>query len=75
MVYPKRLDIVPCAIQKDLITYPLFFFCLFRATPTAYGGCQARGRIGAVAAGLHNSNTGSKPYLQPTLQLTAMQDP
>ena len=28
-----------------------FFFCLFRAAHTAYGGSQARGRIGAVAAG------------------------
>ena len=30
-----------------------FFFCLFvfsRATPTAFGGSQARGLIGAVAA-------------------------
>ena len=47
-----------------------FFFCLlsfFKAAPTAYGGSQARGRIGAVAAGLcHNhSNTRSKPCLQP----------
>ena len=35
-----------------------FFFviCLFRAAPEAYGGYQARGPIGAAAAGLcHNS--------------------
>ena len=39
----------------------------------AYGGSQARGRIGAIAAGLHQSlsNVGSKPCLQPTPQLTA----
>ena len=31
----------------------LFFFLAFsRATPVAYGGSQARGLIGAVAAGL-----------------------
>ena len=30
----------------------LFFFFLFRATLAAYGGSQARGRIGDVAAGL-----------------------
>ena len=32
----------------------ILFFCLFffRAMPAAYGGFQARGRIGAVAAGL-----------------------
>ena len=22
MFYPKRLDIIPCAVQKDLIAYP-----------------------------------------------------
>ena len=43
-------------------------FCLFafpRATPMAYGGSQARGGIGAVAAGLSHShsNAGSKPRL------------
>ena len=31
-----------------------FFFGLFRAAPAAYGGSQARGRIGAVAACLHH---------------------
>ena len=29
------------------------FFCLFRAAPAAYGGSQAKGRIGVVAASLH----------------------
>ena len=45
--------------------------------PAAYGGSQARGRIGAVAAGLrqsHSSNTRSEPSLQPTPQLTATPD-
>ena len=43
----------------------------------AYGGSQARGLIGAVAASLHqsHSNAGSKPSLQPTPQLRAMPDP
>ena len=43
----------------------------------AYGGSQAGGLIGAVAAGLHHShsNVGSEPCLQATLQLTAMPDP
>ena len=43
----------------------------------AYGGSQARGQIGAVAAGLRqsHSNTGSELRLQPILQLTAMPDP
>ena len=43
----------------------------------AYGGSQARGRIGAVATGLFqiHGSTGSKPHLQPTPQLVAMPDP
>ena len=61
-------------------------FCLFFAVvvvvaiswaaPAAYGGSQARGRIGAVATGLRqsHSNAGSKPSLQPTPQLTATPD-
>ena len=57
-----------------------FFFLLFtfsRADPTAYGGSQARGPIGAVAASLHHgySNMGSESRLLPTTQLTATPDP
>ena len=29
-----------------------FFACVFRAAPMAYGGSEARGPIGVVAAGL-----------------------
>uniref|UniRef100_A0A5G2Q932 HECT-type E3 ubiquitin transferase n=1 Tax=Sus scrofa TaxID=9823 RepID=A0A5G2Q932_PIG len=52
-------------------------FCPFRAAPAAYGGSQARGRIGAVAAGLRQSHShaGSEPCLQLTPQLTATPDP
>ena len=32
-----------------------FFWGLFRATPAAYGGSQARGQIGIVATGLHTT--------------------
>ena len=55
----------------------IFMFCLFEATPVAYGGSQAKGRTGAAAAGLHHShsNMGSEPPLQPTLQLRAATDP
>ena len=50
---------------------------LFRATPVAYGGSQARGGIGATAARLHHShgNAGSELCLQPTPQLMATRDP
>jgi len=43
----------------------------------AYVGSQARSQIGGTAAGLHHShnNMGSKPRLQPTLQLMAVPDP
>jgi len=52
------------------------FFAISWAAPTAYGGSQARGLIGAVAASLHqsHSNAGSEPRLQPTPQLTATPD-
>ena len=44
--------------------------------PMAYGGSQARGPVGAIAIGLHqsHSNAGSEPHLQPTPQLTATLD-
>ena len=47
---------------------------LFRATPAAYGGSQARGLTGATAAGLHHShsNLGSKTCLQHIPQLMAI---
>ena len=58
----------------------LFFFVFFafsRAAPTAHGGSQARGLIGAVAIGLRqsHSNTRSEPRLRPTPQLTATPHP
>ena len=54
-----------------LMSPQLFFLWLFRAALVAYGGSQARGGIGAVAAGLqHNhGNLGSEPRLRPTPQL------
>ena len=43
----------------------IFFFSFFTATPLAYGSSQAKGRIGAAAAGLchGHSNTGSELHL------------
>ena len=68
-----------CLFSLSLFFLSFFFFCLlsFMAAPAAYGGSQARGPIGAVAASLHHShsNAGSKPRLQPTPQLTATLDP
>ena len=50
-----------------------FFFLLLMATAAAYGSFQARGRIGAEAAGLRHShsNARSELHLQPMLQLAA----
>ena len=64
-----------CLVRKKILY--IYFFGLFRATPMACGGSQARGLIGAVAAGLHqsHSNAGPEPCLQPTPQLTATLDP
>ena len=53
-----------------------FFF--FQAAPMAYRGSQARGLIGAEAAGLSHSpsNVGSEPCLRPIPpQLMTMKDP
>ena len=47
------------------------------AAPAAYGGSQAMGGIGAIAAGLWHSHSkaGSELHLQPTPQLTPTPDP
>ena len=60
-----------------ILFYFYFFFCLFRAAPTAYGIFQARVLTEAIVANLHHShsNAGSKPHQQPTPQHTAMLDP
>ena len=60
-----------------LLLLLLFVFCFYRAAAMAYGGFQARGLMGATAAGLcqRHSNTGSEPRLQPTPQLKATPDP
>ena len=63
----------PCttASPKDF-----FFFAISWAASVAYGGSQAGGLIGAVAASLRqsHSNAGSQPSLQPTPQLTVTPD-
>ena len=56
----------------------IYLFSPLRAAPVAYGGSQARGQIGAAAAGLRHShsNTRSEQCLwPPTPQLTATLDP
>ena len=72
-----------CPFSFVFFCFVLFLFLLFRATPAAYGDSQARGQIGAVAAGLCHShsimpqpcNARSEPCLWPTPQFTATPDP
>ena len=72
-LWPRNLQIMQAwpIIVRSLKNLLLFFkvfiylFLIFRAAPVAYGGSQARGQIGVIAAGLRHShsNTGSKPRL------------
>ena len=66
-----------CAYSIVLLLLFFVFVCHFRAAPVAFGGSQARGGIGAVAASLRHShsNARSKMCLQPMPQLKAMPDP
>ena len=51
--------------QELLLTLLVFFFflCIFRATPTAYRGSQARGLIRAAAASLRQSHSNTRSEL------------
>ena len=69
-----------CCLKEKQILEDFFFFFLFafsRAAPKAYGGSQARGLIGAVAASLRHShsNARSEPRMRPTPQVTSRPDP
>ena len=77
----KKTQIVsPSKSTNDIFLFIylfMVFICLFRASPTAYGGSQDRGLTRAVVTGLRqsHSNVGSEPHLQPPPQLTATPDP
>ena len=64
---------VPFGLPNIFHHNEIYIFGLFRATPVAYGGSQARGQIRTAAAGLgqSHSHVGSKPRLPPTPQRTA----
>ena len=50
----------PWMLRKSLnglFIYLFIYLFIFRATPSANGSSQARGRIGAAAAGLHHSHS------------------
>ena len=49
-----------CVCTCFLSSLSVFFFFFFlRAVSAAYGNSQARGQMGAIAAGLHHSNARS----------------
>ena len=79
---PNLISLQPeglvCSSLRALrASFFFFVFCLFRATPAAHGGSQAKGPIGAVAAGLYHSqsNAESELRLRSIPQLTATPDP
>ena len=76
---PKRGISSPNPKQVGFVVavFVVLVLCLFRATLTVYGSSQARGLIGAIAAGLRcsHSNAGSEPCLWPTPQFMATLDP
>ena len=45
-----------------LLLLLLLLLCLLKAAPVAYGSSQARGRIGAAAAGLYHSHSNVGSY-------------
>ena len=80
--WPHLLQLQQCQILNLLhhsgssgfhLFISFFIFIFSRAAPVAYGGSQARGPIGATAAGLHHSHShaGSELRLRPTPQLRA----
>ena len=79
LVVARALSLLENLKVADWWNFFFFFFGLFAiswATPSEYGGSQARGQIRAIDAGLRqrHSNWGSELRLQPTPQLTAMPD-
>ena len=76
---PARLLLVQVGVSPQLFSVVsdwsrgCLFVHLFRVAPTAHGGSQARGRIGAVATGLRHSHSnarslthGARPGIEPT---------
>ena len=73
----KKNERLIILIQKENVNAIYVFICLFIATLMANGSSQAKGWIGATAAGLphSHSNTRSEPFLWLTPQLMAMPNP
>ena len=65
----------PAEWVKGFFVVVVVFVLLFRTTPEAYGGFQARGLIRATATSLRQSQSNAGSELRPTPQLTATPDP
>ena len=48
--------------KRFFCLFVFWLFCLFRAIPAAYGGFQARGRLGATVASLHHSSSNASSW-------------
>ena len=64
--------------QMNFSTCKVFFclfvcFCLFRATPAAYGGSQARARIGVVALAYTTTTASWDPSLSYLPEVTQLE--
>ena len=56
----NQLNIVTYLCMSHLLFYCYYYFFFFlMAVPVAYGSSQARGQIGAAAAGLQHSHSNS----------------
>ena len=53
----KKLEMRAERLNLFFIYLLFLSFVLFRAAPTAYGGSQARGPMGTIAAGLRHSHS------------------
>ena len=69
-------DMIQVVISSCLVEHESTFFFFLKSSIIAHGHSQARGKIRATAASLHNShsNVGSDLHLRPTPQLMAMWD-
>jgi len=78
VVTSQVLNLLSYSCPLAFVFFFFFFFLVFsRAAFAAYGGSQARGLIGAIAASLYHSHShvGSELPLRPTPQLMATPDP
>ena len=76
-IYPEKTMTHKDTCTPMFIVALFFFFVISWAAPAAYGGSQARGPMGAIAADpCHShSHVGSQPHLRPAPQVTGTLDP